>query len=151
MAWEFLAVRFFHLIFIAWGVGGVTVAALLMKKGEKEPSLMPSVMRLLEPISKLIWIAMIGLVATGLATTALGAGKGYYDTTILLAKHIAVAIIFIGGLNITFRLLPKLKKLSPAPGTKPTPEFLKTGGRLKLASTISLIMWYLVVVLSVAM
>ena len=149
MAIEFLISHFFHLVFLAWGLGGATVAAILTMKAEKEPALMPNGITMLEPISKLIWVAIIGLTITGIVTTALGAGKGYYDATILQIKHVVVAVIVINGLNITLRLLPKTKKLAPAPGTKPTAEFLKTKRFLQTSSIVSMVLWYLVVALSV--
>ncbi len=151
MAWEFLVAHFFHLVFLAWGLGGATVAAILMKKAEKEPDLMPATMRLLHPVSGLIWVAIIGLIITGIATSAMGAGKGYYDPTILLVKHIAVVLIIVLGLCITLLLLPKMKRLAPAPGSKPSPEFFKLKSQTKICSLLSLAMWYLVVVLSVVM
>lgn len=151
MAWEFLAAHFFHVVFLAWGVGGVTIATLLMAKGEKEKDLMPAIIRLMEPISKLIWVSIIGLAITGIVTTSIGLGKGYFDETLLLIKHIVIAIIVIDGLNISMKLLPKMKKLAPAPGAMPSAEFLKIKKHLKVSSIISLILWYAVVLLSVIM
>ncbi len=151
MALHFLVLHFFHLVFLAWGLGGATIAAILMAKAEKQPELMPSVMKLVEPVSKLIWIAIIGLILTGSITAAIGAAKGYYDPAILLIKHVAVAAVVINGLNITFRLLPKLKKSAAGPGSKPSNEFLKVKSHLKKSSIASLILWYLIVGLSVLM
>lgn len=151
MALEFQIVHFLHLVFIIWGVGGATISTLLMIKAEKEPALMPAAMKFLGSIAKLIWIAIFGLIITGIISAAMGAGKGYYDPTILAIKHIVVALIIIFGANISLRLVPKLRKLSPAPGSAPTPEFLKTKMHMKIEAAFSLVLWYVVVALSVIM
>ena len=151
MALAFLLTNFFHIVFLAWGLGGATVAVLIALRGEKEPALMPSAMKLVEPISKLIWIAIIGLAVTGIIMSAMGYGKGYFDENILAVKHIAVIALVINGLIITLKLLPKLKKLAPAPASKPAPEFFKARKQMQLGSAISLFLWYLITAISVAM
>jgi len=151
MAWEFQIVHFLHLVFIIWGVGGATISTLLMIKAEKEPALMPSAMKFMGSISKLIWIAIMGLIITGIISASMGAGKGYYDPTILTIKHIVVALIIIFGANISLRLVPKLRKISPSPGSAPTAEFLKAKKHMKIEAAFSLVLWYVVVALSVIM
>lgn len=151
MTWEFALLSFFHVVFMAWGLGGATVAAILMIKARKEPALMPSVMKFMEPVSKLIWIAIIGLLITGIVIAALGAGKGSYDAGVLAVKHAAVTVLVINGLILSLLLLPKLKKLFPAPGSKPSLEFLKTSKLLNASSTIGLVLWYVIAGLSIAL
>ncbi len=148
---EFLIMHFLHIIFTVFGVGGATIATLIMMKAEKAPELMPAAMKFVGSISKLIWIGLLGLIATGIITYAMGAGKGYYDPTMLAIKHIAVAVILICGLNINFRLLPKINSLAPKPNSAPTAEFMKARKHMKLSSMLSLVMWYVVVALSVIM
>lgn len=149
MAWEFLALNFLHIIFIAFGVGGATIASLIMAKAEKAPELMPAAMNFANSISKLIWIGFFGLVATGITMAYLGAGKGHYDTTILAIKSAVIVIILICGIVINLKLMPKMKRLAPKPGTMPAADFLKTKARLKLTAMLSLVMWYAVVLLGV--
>ncbi|MAG22092.1 MAG: hypothetical protein CL943_02195 [Candidatus Diapherotrites archaeon] len=148
---EFLTAHFFHIVFLAWGVGGVTIAMLLSIKADKEPDLGPAVMRLMPSISKLIWVGLIGLAVTGIVTTSMGLGKGFFDENLLLIKHILVVLIVIAGLNLTFRLIPKMKALVPKPGAAPSAEFLSVKKQMKITSMASLILWYAVVVLSVAL
>ena len=148
---EFAIVHFLHIIFTVFGVGGATIATIIMMKAEKAPELMPAAMKFVESISKLIWVGLIGLIATGIITSAMGAGKGYYDPTTLAIKHIAVAVILICGLNINLRLLPKINLLAPKPGTKPAAEFIRARKHMKFSSMLSLVLWYVVVALSVIM
>ncbi|MBS3057033.1 MAG: hypothetical protein J4415_00205, partial [Candidatus Diapherotrites archaeon] len=88
---------------------------------------------------------------TGIISASMGAGKGYYDPTILTIKHIVVALIIIFGANISLRLVPKLRKISPSPGSAPTAEFLKAKKHMKIEAAFSLVLWYVVVALSVIM
>ena len=142
-------VNFFHIIFIAWGVGGATIATILMAKGEKEPTIMPVIMKLIGPISKLIWVSIIGLIITGIILAVLGYANGDIDKNILMIKQVVVAILILNGLFLNFKLLPKLKKSTPAPASKPSVEFFKFKKYMKISSILSLILWYAIVLLGV--
>lgn len=137
-----------HFLGLAWGVGGATVAAILMAKADRNPEIAPLVMKTMPAISKLIWIAIILLVVSGIALAQLVTWP--INPTILLAKHALVVILILNGLYLGFRILPKMQKLAPT-GGKPSAEFLKAKKSAKIASILGLVLWYVILVLSVMM
>ncbi|HIH32734.1 MAG: hypothetical protein J4478_04310 [Candidatus Diapherotrites archaeon] len=151
MSLEFSILQLLHIVFTAWGLGGATVAAVLMLKAKKDQSMGQALLKVMAPISKLIWLGLIGLIITGIAISALGSGKGYFDATTLLAKHVIVILLLIFGLNISLRLLPRLKALAPKAGEKPSHKFLQVSKTLALNSTLSLFLWYVITALSAAL
>jgi len=151
MSLEFSILQLLHIVFTAWGLGGATVGAVLMLKAKKDPAISQALMKIMAPVSKLIWLGLAGLILTGIAISALGAGKGYFNIETLLAKHVIVILLVIFGLNISLRLLPRLKVLAPKAGEKPGAKFLQASKTLALNSTLSLFLWYVITALSVAL
>lgn len=137
-----------HNIGIAWGVGGATIALILMIKSEKNPEIAPQIMKVMPAISKLIWIAIIFLIVSGIALTKLISWP--IDLTVLAVKHIVVVILVLNGINLSFRILPKMERLVPK-DEKPSEDFLKVRKNAKIAGIIGIASWYLILVLSVIM
>lgn len=137
-----------HFIGISWGVGGATVAAILMMKSDKNPEIAPLAMKAMPAISKLMWIAIILLIVSGIALAQLVTWP--IDTTMLLIKHVAVVILILNGLYLGFRILPKMKKLAPS-GGKPSAEFLRAKKISRISGMIGLVLWYVIMILSVLM
>lgn len=137
-----------HFLGIAWGVGGATVAAILMAKSGKNPEAASHLMKVMPAISKLIWAAMILLIVSGIALAQLVTWP--IDTNMLLIKHVAVAILILNGVVLGFKILPKMKKLAPT-GGKPSAEFLKAKKISRISGMIGLLLWYVILVLSVMM
>ena len=132
-----------HVIGIALGVGGATIHFLLSLKAEKDPEIRPAMMKISVMISKLIIVAVVLLIASGL-------GLKYQvrwpiDPTMLAIKHTVVGLLVINGayLNLAvFRRLQKAHELTEG-------ELAKLQKRGKIAGLISLILWYSILVLSV--
>lgn len=138
--------KLLHFIGLAWGVGGATVAAILMRRSEKDPEAAPHLTKLMPAISKLIWIAIILLVISGIGIVNLV----YWpiDTTMLAVKHVVVLILILNGLHLTFRVMPKMERLVPK-GEKPSADFLKARKNAKVGAITGLVLWYIILVLSV--
>lgn len=138
--------RLIHAIGIAWGVGGATINSILMMKAEKNPELAPHIMKVMPSIVKMIWAAIIILIISGIFIVPLITWP--IDKTMLSMKHVVVVLLVLSGLNLNFRVLPKIKKLAPI-GGQPSPEFLKAKKTLKISGIVGLVLWYAVMVLSV--
>lgn len=138
--------RLLHAIGIAWGVGGATINSILIMKDEKNPELAPHIMKIMPSIVKMIWAAIIILIISGVFLVPLITWP--IDKTMLSVKHLVVILLVLSGLNLNFRVLPKMKKLAPTDG-QPSPEFLKIKKTLKISGIVGLVLWYTIMVLSV--
>lgn len=137
---------FLHFIGLGWGLGGATIATIISIKAEKDPSLGPAVMKLMAPISKLIFGGLILLIISGIALPFFM--KWPLDQQNLIIKHVLVVLILVFGIVLGISS-KKIKSLSPQGGGEPSPEFLKIKKRMKLFSTINFVLWYLVTLMSV--
>ena len=136
--------RFLHLVGLAFGLGGATIAAVISRKAEKDKELGKVVMKLMPSISKVIWLGLILLIISG-------GGLSIYvkwpiDKNILLLKHVLVAWLFVIGIFIGSRV-KKIAKLEEK--GKPSAEFLRIMKQIKIFSIINLILWYLTTILAV--
>ncbi len=138
-----------HSIGIAWGLGSATIGFLAMRKGQKDPVFAQAWTKFVPTITKIIWVSLIMLVVSGVGLLVLRPSSVTYSAAMWGIKHVVVYYIIAAGILITFVLGPKLKKLGPQEGTKPSPEFLKVVKLVQLLGLINLICWYVVVVLSV--
>ena len=135
-----------HFVGLAFGVGGATVASIISAKAEKNQELSPAVMKIIPSISRLIWLGLILLIISGIGLSY--NAKWPINTKILTIKHALVALIIIIGAVIGFKV-KKMSNLAPKLKQVPSLQFIKTKNQLKVLSTINLILWYIVVILSV--
>ncbi|MDP3970103.1 MAG: hypothetical protein Q8P90_00215 [bacterium] len=139
-------VKFFHLVGMAWGVGGATIVTLLMIKSSKDAELAKAGGKIMSIISKLIWGGIILLGITGPILSSMEEpAEGLFRI-----KMIVVLVLVINGFLMSFGIKPKMAKLSPVDG-KPTPEMLKVKKMAMISGMISLICWYTVVALAKAL
>lgn len=138
--------NFLHFLGLAFGLGGATIAAIISRKADKDLELGKQVMKIIPSISKLIWLGLILLIISGIGISFYITGP--LNTNLLLIKHVLVAWIIIFGIIIGFRV-KKMQKLAPKPKEQPSIQFLKIKKQLKFFSTINLLLWYVVVLLSV--
>ena len=142
------AANLLHFIGIAWGVGGATVAAILMARSDKHPESAPHIMAAMPAISRLIWAGIALLIVSGIALAPLVSWP--VNPIVLGAKHLVVLLLIASGLFMSFRTIPRVARLAPKDG-KPSDEFLKARKTARINGTISFILWYVIVILSVAM
>lgn len=138
-----------HNIGMAWGVGGATILTILMIKSEKMPESAPHIMRVIPAISRLIGIAVILLIVSGIPMMFLIAWP--ISKTVLMIKHVVVLLLVINGVYMALRIVPGMKKLAPRDGEGPSEEFLKIKVKSKISGMLGLFLWYLILVLSALM
>jgi len=119
--------RVLHVIGLAFGLGGATIAAVISAKAAKDKDVGKAMGKIMPSIVKFIWAGMALLIISGIALP-------FYiswpiDKNMLLVKHSLVALIVIMGIIMGIRM----KKKKP----------------IKALSIINLILWYLVTIMSV--
>ncbi len=140
MAFEYDVLQFLHMTGMALGAGGATVAMVLSMKAEKDGTLKPALMMVMPLISKVIGAGLIIVVLSGFGFSAL-APKVATNPNLPL-KIGLTALLVATGLLINFRLMPDMQKLAPKPGSAPSKEFGTAYGRIKIAASTGLVLWY---------
>jgi hypothetical protein len=134
---------------MAWGLGGATIANLILARSEKDPELGRVSMKVTKLISRLIWVALIGLILTGPTLSRLTTKT--ISQQFFSLKMLLVLILLLNAIYLTFILTPRLQRLTPEPGKAPSPEFQRTRNLAKISGLISLACWYLIVLFAVLM
>jgi uncharacterized membrane protein len=134
-----------HLIGLAFGLGGATIAAIISTKAEKDKELAGAQMKLMPSISKLIMLGLLLLIISGIALPFYI--KWPLDKQLLIIKHVLVVWIIIIGIFIG-RRFKKMSRISPVGKEKPKAEFLRAKKQVKILSIINLILWYAVTIMS---
>lgn len=140
-------VKTFHIIGLAWGVGGATLSSFLNAKAEKDATLLPFMAKVMPTISKFIAAGLFLLIISGFTMGSLSSGSGEISS-IFITKMIFIVFLVANGMNLSFRLIPKIEKNAPTDGV-PSEEFLKAKKQLKISSKISLVLWYAILVFGV--
>ena len=140
--------NFLHFLGLAFGLGGATFAFVISRKAEKDKDVGKALMKIMPSIVKFIWIGMLLLIISGIALPFFVTWP--LNRQMLIIKHVLVAWIVVIGVVIGTRM-KKMKNLAPVGRLheKPSPKFIKTQKQIKFFSTINLILWYLVTLLSV--
>lgn len=139
--------RFLHILGLAFGLGGATLAAIISRKADKDLELGKQIMKIMSSVSKLIWLGLILLIISGI-------GISFYiewpiNKNLLIVKHVLVAWIVIFGVFIGVKM-KRMKPLAPIkPNEKPSSQFVKAKKQLKFFSIINLILWYIITLMSV--
>lgn len=129
--------NFIHFLGLAYGLGGATIAAIISGKAAKDKELGRSFMKIMHPISKLIWLGLILLVISGILLAIYV--QWPLNRELLILKHVLVLWIFIFGVIIG----KSMKKM------KNEKEAEKARKKIKIFSMINLVLWYLVTLMSV--
>ena len=136
-----------HYIGIAWGVGGATFATILNAKAGKDKALAPLVSKMMKPISVLMQISIVLLIVSGVILKRVVEwpidGEIYMSKIILFMVLLVVVIVMI-------TLSTKIKKLTEDQNQEEE-KILKLKKAVKVFSIISLILWYVILVVSVLM
>lgn len=117
--WSLLTV--IHIIGFIIGVGAATVKLVLLIKTNKNFSFIPDYLKVSKPITKQIILGQILVTLSGIGWLFLG----YDFTPVLIVKIILVGLVWIIGPVIDNVFEPKFRKLAPAAGEQPTPEFIR--------------------------
>ncbi len=138
--------RVLHIIGLAFGLGGATIAAVISAKAEKDKDVGKALGKIMPSIVKFIWLGMLLLIISGIALPFYISWS--IDKNMLLAKHVLVALIIIIGIALGINA-KKMHALAPKPKEKPSAKFLAVKKLLKAFSIINLILWYAVTIMSV--
>ena len=122
--------QFVHLLATAAWIGGmifmkaILVPSLAVLEPSQRGRLMGSVAK---RFTALAWSSVALLALTGLAKAPEGLlGDTTTDVGLLLTVKIALfGVMVVVGTVITFAVAPKLVALAPAPGSAPSPAFVK--------------------------
>lgn len=94
----------------------------------------------------LVWGSVIILIITGLYKTPTQllfypeSRFGFW----LTVKHIAIILMIVFGLIVTFVVSPKLRNLAPKPGDQPSEEFINAQKNLSLIARTNMILGIIV-------
>jgi len=121
----------FHLMGIAIWVGASFLMPLVIlpsvQAGIDPPARLKFVLALANRLLRWITLAIVVVVITGILQTNQLYGLAYLFGLNVLAIKVIVAILMIAnGLFIGLVLPRRMAALAPAPGTPPSPEFMKT-------------------------
>ena len=99
------------------------------------------------------WTSVVVLIITGIILGSFEEASEMSDNVpiALKIKHILFLLMIIIGLVMTFILGPKMKKLAPKPGEKPSPEFPKVQKRISSLALINMILGILVLLANAMM
>jgi len=144
---------FIHLFITVVYIGGMIFMDLI---------LLPT-LKVLEPVQqgKLLgivakrftitaWVCVVILLVTGYLKTPDGMLLNTSDSygIILTIKHIFFLLMIIFGLVITLGIAPKLQKLAPQAGEKPSLEFLRNQKAVGLLSGTNMILGVGIIILA---
>jgi len=147
---------FLHLVAtVAW-IGGMLFMKLVLMPGMEaiDP---PQRGRLMGAVAKrftiVAWTSTAVLLVTGVLKTP---GEYLLDTgtafgTLLLIKHVAIALMIVVGMIITFAVAPRLRALAPAPGQPPSAALAAVQGRLDALSAVNTVLGLVVLALVVGL
>ena len=147
---DFLSIAtFLHLVAAVTWLGGIIYINLVLLPilNTIEPFTAGKLMgENAKRFSIIAWVSIGLLIITGLmqldADTLFDFSTDF--GTFLTLKLITVLIMITIGLYITLQLAPKIRKLAPAEGDAPTPEFLNLQKRLPLLIRTNMILGILV-------
>jgi len=137
--------NFIHFLGLAFGLGGATIATIISVKSEKDKDVARASFKIMPSISKLIFIGLVLLVISGIALPFFIAWP--LNKELLIVKHVLVVWIFIIGIMIGTKS-KKMFKLAPRNKENPSLVFLRMRRQMKILSTINLILWYVVTLMS---
>jgi uncharacterized membrane protein len=140
--WFDVVVNFLHIVAtVAWIGGMFFMKAVLMPAQEAiDPPQRGRLMGAVAPrFTAVAWTSVVVLIITGLLKTPEGwfMNFGTIASTTLAVKHLLFLGMIVIGLVITFRYVPKMKSLAPAPGDPPSKEFVTAQSRIEALSAIN--------------
>ena len=131
-----------HAMFAAVGVGATTVTDVLFFKFLRDYRISTSEVDIMNTLSKVLWICIFSLIATGIGFVYLGYPE-IFENTKFVAKTIIVGIIALNGVLLNLVISPKLLHISFGEPHHHLPGELHRIRRLAFASgAVSIVSWY---------
>jgi hypothetical protein len=142
-----LAALFLHNLGYVFGTGGAVLVNLFNVWIDRIEQLRPFKLSIMNIPFNLVWLGLILMLVihTGeLATTFVRGG----DELVHTAKFIAIYAILAGMSYIKFSLIPRVKRLAPKAGEKPSSQFLSVRRQTRVVPPILLVLWFVDFVLN---
>ncbi|MDP2632831.1 MAG: CopD family protein [Candidatus Curtissbacteria bacterium] len=138
---------FLHTMATSAWIGGMIFLSFLGNVVEKLGPQYGVVMgRMTKIFSKIALASIIVLAITGIMLTGLHGGVGRVQRDpVLNFKHLAILLVIINGAILSAKIVPSLEKLS----AEKSPKAKLWQKRLKIHSTINLILGILIVLLAI--
>lgn len=144
--------NFLHLIFAVVWIGGMIFMNLVLMPSlttldvNERGKLFGAVAKRFTIVS---WTSVLLLLISGLIKTPEGL---LFNTSsdygiMLVFKHIIFVLMIISGFLITFIFAPKIRNLTPKPGERPNAEFSAAQNKIKLLSSINMVLGIIVLFL----
>ncbi len=149
MDYQQIAVAF-HLIGFALGLGGATISDITFFKIVRSGSLSAERFQFLHTLSKVIWVGLGLLIASGLTIFALiyseNGSLPMLTSPRWQAKLTLVGVVLLNGLFFKFHIFPALKQLIDQTFNKD--NIGRLANKLALSGTISILSWYSILVIT---
>lgn len=150
MSFEAIIIDWIHLVAATAWIGGLIFINFVFVPivNQLEPKDRGKANQLLgKYFARVAGVSGFALVLTGLVNLPEGTGwgdlsdTGDYGTFVYLKVLIIVAF-FVLGFYVPLKLAPKMLRLAPQPGEKPSPELLATGEQILLIGRINMIIGF---------
>lgn len=142
-------INFLHLLAAAAWIGGalftkIVLAPALAKIDRQQSGIVMGFVA--KRFSIVAWTSIVVLIITGLLKTP---SDMLFDTSsdigiFLTIKLVSVIAVLIIGLFIGLKIVPAMRKVTPAPGEKPSDDFVKYSGQLDRLALINTILGVLI-------
>jgi len=97
----------FHLLGVAFGLGGATVSDVLFIKSLKDEKITPTERRLLDGASDVIWVGIVILLISG--SYMFWANWDVLTSQGRMLAHVSIAgVIILNGLFLNYYIMPKI-------------------------------------------
>lgn len=137
-----LLLRTAHLLGLALGVGAATVKLVLLFKCRLDRTLVPVYLRFAKLITGQIIVGMVLLTLSGIGWLMLG----YPLTSLLVAKIVLVAAVWLLGPFIDNVVEPRLQRLALQPGEPASAALIEVQSRHFTLEVIATMLFYVIVV-----
>jgi len=141
----------FHLIGVAFGLGGATVSDVLFLKSLKDEKITPTEKSLLEGASLVIWIGIAILLVSGAVMFWLN--WDVLSQQSRMQAHVSIALVIIlNGLFLNFFISPKISYWSQEKekNKKFVPEYRSIRKTAFMSGAVSITSWYAALALGFA-
>jgi hypothetical protein len=137
-----------HLLGVALGIGGATVADILFFRFLKNYRISKGEKSILEICSKILWLALLILFVTGIGLFSLDA-ENLLTNGKFQMKMIALGIIFVNGVALNMIVTPWLLKIPfDAPSKTMTSKVRLMRHLSFMLGAVSFVSWYFIFCIS---
>ena len=131
-----------HLIGLTLGAGAASVKVALLLKCRSDQSYIPSYLKIVRPVTKILIAGIILLTLSGLIWLL----TGYPFMSILIIKIILVLAIWVLGPVIDNKVEPEFIKLAPSTDQTASSEFLQIFNKYLALELTATSLFYVIII-----